>query len=165
MKNLHSLSISLINLEDVLLLDWPGKKFVHKYLELQHISRFQSQISSYCKSIPIWFSKYHGWWCGRTESLIFNHSFIGQHQPHTHLIHRVIKSWLLIKVLIETIQTTQRGNLIALKTRKNFLVHDMQNHVPLVFLGKYGRISKLTNFFFSWWFNKQKCSATVYLIL
>lgn len=91
--------------------------------------------------------------------------YLIRHQPHTHLIHRVIKSWLLIKVLIETIQTTQRGNLIALKTRKNFLVHDMQNHVPLVFLGKYGRISKLTNFFFSCWFNKQKCSATVYLIL
>lgn len=95
-----------------------GEKFVHKYLELQHVSRFQSQISSHRKSIPIWFSKYHGWWCGRAESFIFNHSFIGQHQPHTHLIHRIIKSWLLIKVLIETIQMTQKSILIALKTRK-----------------------------------------------
>lgn len=146
MNSLCSLWISVINLEDGCSLTC--KKFVHKYLKLQHISRLQRQISSYCKSIPIWFSKHHGWWGGRAESFIFNHSFVSQHQPHTHLIHRVIKSRLLIKVLIGTTQTTQKGNLVALKTRKEFSDHDMQGHVLFVFLGKYSRLSKLTFFFF-----------------
>lgn len=74
MNILYSLWISFTNLEDGCSLIC--KKFMHKYLELQHISRLQSQISSYCKSVPIWFSKHHGWWCGRAESFIFNHSFI-----------------------------------------------------------------------------------------
>lgn len=81
-----------------------GRALSHRYLELEHISRFQGQISGYSKPVSIRLSKHHGWRCGRTETVVFSHPFVGQHQPHTHLIHRVVKSRLLIKVLTGTIQ-------------------------------------------------------------
>lgn len=112
------------------------RALLHKYLELEHISRFQGQISSNCKSVSIWLSKHHGWRCGSTETIVFSHPFIGQHQPHTHLIHRVIKSWLLIKVLIGTIQNKTGRQFDIFENKEDMFSSWHVDHVPFMFLRK-----------------------------
>lgn len=97
-----------------------GEEPCCRYLELEHISRFQGQISCYSKPVSIGLSKHHGWRCGCTETVVLSHPFVGQHQPHTHLIHRVVKSRLLIKVLTEQYKQNRKTVLYLWKQKEMF---------------------------------------------
>lgn len=61
----------------------------------------QGQVPGDSYPVPIRASKHHGGGRRGTEAVIALplHAFITEHQPHTHLIQRVVECRLLVKVL------------------------------------------------------------------
>lgn len=61
----------------------------------------QGQVPGDGYPIPIRAPKHHGRGRWSTEAVVAFplHAFITQHQPHTHLVQRVVECWLLVKVL------------------------------------------------------------------
>lgn len=64
----------------------------------------QGQVPCDSHSVPVRASEDHGGgrWCTEAVIALPLHTFVTQHQPHTHLVQRVVECRLLIKVLQET---------------------------------------------------------------
>jgi len=79
-------------------------EFLHipcEYLKLKGVARAQGQVPGDGHPVPIGAPKHHGRGRRGTKAVVafLLHAFIAQHQPHTHLVQRVVKCWLLVKVL------------------------------------------------------------------
>lgn len=77
------------------------KKVPCWYLKLKGVAMTQGQVPRDSHPIPIRASKHHGRGRWGTEAVIAFplHAFITKHQPHAHLVQRVVECRLLVKVL------------------------------------------------------------------
>lgn len=74
-----------------------------RYLELKRVAVAQGQVSGDGHTVPVGATEHHGRGRRGAETVVaFSlHAFVAQHQPHAHLVQRVVEGRLLVEVLSE----------------------------------------------------------------
>ena len=71
------------------------------YLELEGVSRPQHQVPGDGHAVSVRAAEHHGGGRGGAEAVVAVplHALVAQHEPHAHLVQRVVERRLLVEVL------------------------------------------------------------------